>query len=169
MKHLLDYITIHEHNPRYGSGPSQRDLDLMAAELRGMNPKSVIDWGCGNSQALNRLFPNATTLRRYDPAIPGLDMMPRGRYDLGICTDVMEHIPHEEIDDTLQKHALTAPDWLYIIHMFPANQKLPDGSNAHVSQHNAEWWRRRIGQHFDQVNAWPCDSLRCFVRARLCQ
>lgn len=166
MKHLAAYLEIHASNPSYGPGPCPTILKAMAHELRSVTPKAALDWGCGNSKALETLFPKAKR-HLYDPAIPGHDTIPRGRYDIGICTDVMEHIPEDEIDDTLQKQSLVCHDWLYIIDNKVAIQLLPDGSNAHVIQKPAAWWKHRMGCHFDRVWTWPCDATRFFVRARL--
>lgn len=165
MKHLPDYIEIHKKNPSYGSGPSQNDLRMIRDELRDIKINSAIDWGCGNSRALEKLFPNAK-LTFYDPAIPGRDALPKARFNIGLCTDVMEHVPETEIDAMMKSMADVCDDWIFIIHMFPANQLLPDGSNAHVSQHDAMWWVKRISKTFKSARTWPCDTKRCFVRAK---
>lgn len=167
MKHLLDYITIHENNPSYGSGPSPADLDAIREATASKVVRSAVDWGCGNSKALEKLWPDARRTL-YDPALPGHEMIPRGPFDIGLCTDVMEHIPEEEIDDTLQKQSLVSADWLFIIHKHPTHQRLPDGSNAHVSQHDERWWERRIKRFFDHVTVWPCPNSRSrfFLRAK---
>lgn len=53
-------------------------------------------------------------------------------------------------------------------HKHPAHQRLPDGSNAHVSQHDERWWERRIKRFFDHVTVWPCPNSRSrfFLRAK---
>jgi hypothetical protein len=167
MKHLLDYITIHEQNPRYGSGPGSADIDAMREATAHKIVRSAVDWGCGNSKALEQLWPDAKRTL-YDPALPDHAMIPRAIHDIGLCTDVMEHIPEDEIDDTLKKQSLVAADWLYIIHKHPAHQLLPDGTNAHVTQRDERWWSRRIGKFFDHVKSWPCPNSgsRFFVRAK---
>ncbi len=163
MKHLQDYITIHRQNPRYGPGPTGRVVDEMAREFDGISPLRAIDWGCGNSRVLRVLFPLAEC-KFYDPAIPRIDMPPVGIYDVGICTDVMEHIPEDEIDGTLDRMAKVCGDWLFIIDNKVALQLLPDGSNAHVSQHDADWWAHRLRKVFPQVKTWRCDSTRFYAR-----
>lgn len=153
MKHLADYQRIHRENPRYGSGPGAADRAVLQSWMSHETPRAVIDYGCGNSRAVFDLFPAAQAHFRHDPALRAFCAPPPPGlvFDAGLCTDVMEHIPEEEMDRTLERLRLLAPVWYLIIHTAPAAQKLPDGGNAHVSRHPPEWWTARFLQWFGAV------------------
>lgn len=139
MKHLDDYREIHRANPRYGPGPGGSDLETLKRLCAPWKVSRAIDYGCGNSRAAFALWPEADVCL-YDPAIPGKDAQPVGHFDAGLSSDVLEHIPLDEITGVLDHMAALAPRWLLIIHTGPAGQRLPSGGNAHVLQRPMPWW-----------------------------
>lgn len=158
MKHLADYQQIHRDNPRYGSGPGAVDRAALREWITSEETlaQCVIDYGCGNSPALFTLFPEAQFFYRYDPALHLFRDPPSGlKFAAGLCTDVMEHIPEDELDATLEHLWGLSPRWYFIIHAAPAAQRLPDGSNAHVSQHPPEWWQKRMSSWWEDITIKP--------------
>lgn len=145
---IAAYQQIHTNNPKYGSGPSAEEVDRIATILRDadvFHPDTVIDYGCGNSKLAETVFPGAS-IRLYDPAIEALSKPPQaGCYDIGLCTDVMEHIPEQDIAAMWAEMKALAPTWYFTIHTAQASQLLPDGRNAHVTQKPAEWWQQTLG------------------------
>ena len=136
---------LHEQNPNYGvSGAKRADVVLKLSE--SMDTKSILDYGCGKGLlAKNLPFP----IWEYDPAIPGKDTPPRPA-DLVVCTDVLEHIEPDLLDNVLQDIARCMIKTAYcIIATFPAGKTLPDGRNAHLIQEGADWWRNRLEKFFD--------------------
>lgn len=137
------YTEIHKKQPLYGSGPDMFEI----AKIREVVPSSVasvVDFGCGKSMLADALF-QGSFIFRYDPAIDAVSQAPEhyGPYEFGLCTDVLEHIPESELPfERLKK---LAKDWYFTIHTGPANQKLPDGTNAHKTQKPKEWWVERLG------------------------
>lgn len=166
-KHQRDYEIIHRQKPNYGYGPQEADLGALAAAVATLpRVRSCLDFGCGNSRAIFTLFPDAAIHVRHDFAHPSYQAEPPPglRYDVGLCTDVMEHVPAEEIDRVLARLAALSDTWLFIIPIGPASQKLPDGSNAHVSQHPADWWRARLAAGLDaEVEIRPAAHERRFL------
>ena len=71
--------------------------------------------------------------------------MPEIPAELVICTDVLEHIEPELIDNVL-KHieSLTLKTAYLIIDTLPAQKNLPDGRNAHLIIENQDWWTNKI-------------------------
>ena len=72
------------------------------------NPRSILDYGCGKAElytALNLRERWQAMVYLYDPAVPEFATKPKGLFDGVICTDVLEHIPEEEVrailDDVL--------------------------------------------------------------------
>jgi FkbM family methyltransferase len=137
--------TLHEQNPNYGvSGAKRADVVIKLSE--SMNTKNILDYGCGKGMLAKKLpFP----IWEYDPAIPGKDAAPRPA-ELVICTDVLEHIEPDLLDNVLQDIARCTLQTAYvIIATFPAQKTLPDGRNAHLIQQGADWWRARLEKFFE--------------------
>jgi hypothetical protein len=157
MKHLEAYRHIHATNPNYGQGSGVAVCDAIRNHLPTeltTRPHSAMDWGCGRSKMLFNIFPNAQTYFRYDPAIREFHTFPEESYprlimDFGLCTDVLEHIPDDELADTFHRMDYWARRWIFIVCTRPAGQLLPNGENAHCSVYPAEWWLERLRK------VWP--------------
>ncbi len=108
--------------------------------------RDVLDYGCGRQSLAQSLpFP----IRNYDPCIPGLDEIPAPA-DIVACTDVLEHIEPDCIDDVLDDiRRVTKECALLVIATRPAKKILPDGRNAHLIQEGPEWWLPKIMQRFE--------------------
>lgn len=168
MKHLADYQMIHRLNARYGSGPGAPDLPLLQNVIKKhlASVRTVIDYGCGNSKAIFTLWPRASLHCRYDFAHPDFTQSPpQGfRFDCGLCTDVMEHVPREELPLVFARMMELSSHWLFTIHTKPAGQKLMDGSNAHVTQLPAEEWKPLLEEGLQsQVTIWPTEQPFRFI------
>jgi len=92
--------------------------------------ESVLDYGCGKGSFVTngwRVFGTGPVLAEYDPAIPGKDTPPLPA-DLVVCTDVLEHIEPDCIDDVMAHIAgLSRKAVFFIISTKPAKKTLPDG------------------------------------------
>lgn len=137
---------LHAENEDYGSGSwrhAQKVLDLR----RDTESETVLDYGCGKG-ALKMALGNPEWMREYDPAVAGKDERPQIA-DLVICTDVLEHIEPELLDNVLLHIVrVTAKAALLIIATRPAKKTLADGTNAHKIIENAEWWRTKLEEKF---------------------
>lgn len=140
------YAKLHASQP-YGEGGMSDDLRQRIADIAGYYPASVVDFGCGRSHNAMKIWPTAKH-HLYDPAIPGLKIFPRERFELGLCTEVLEHIPLEEIDNLLWEMRCLSDRWVCTIHTAPAAQVLPNGENAHCLQRPADWWVARFARIF---------------------
>ena len=108
---------------------------------------SLLDYGCGKGNVFKNIqkkFP-LIDCRGYDPGVPEYAVMPEIPAELVICTDVLEHIEPELIDNVL-KHieSLTLKTAYLIIDTLPAQKNLPDGRNAHLIIENQDWWTNKI-------------------------
>ena len=70
--------------------------------------KSILDYGCGKavwwfSEFFKPVFNSEPKVRLYDPYVPEYSKLEGGTYDMVICTDVMEHIPEDEVQDVINK------------------------------------------------------------------
>lgn len=126
-------------------------------ELAGqVGATSALDYGAGKCVQYTDTVPHhpeGTTLEgllgfdvtKYDPAVPGIDAEPTGKFDLVWCTDCLEHIPEEDIDYVVSRLAAHTRKALFVtVGSFPAKKTLLNGENAHVCQKPAEWWEERF-------------------------
>ncbi len=146
-KYISEYKQIHEKNPNYGSGPKERAIERYSKwceEISSIN--RILDYGCGNSKLVDKIFPNKDLVReRWDPAITKyLNRPTPWKFDLVFCTDVMEHIPEENVLPTLIDIRAATENALIIPHLGRAGQLLSNGENSHVTQKPVEWWMEKI-------------------------
>ena len=112
---------------------------------------TVLDYGCGRrtlGQALevNGLYP--FELREYDPALPDYAGLPEPA-DLVVCTDVLEHIEPECLDNVLDHiRDLSRKVTLLGVCMQAAGKMLPDGRNAHLIVEGPDFWFPRLASRW---------------------
>lgn len=104
--------------------------------------RSILDYGSGKGTLREAL--RGVDVRNYDPGIPGNDLPPEPA-DMVTCTDVLEHIEPEYLNEVL-KHIFTLAQQKVYLHiaLLPAKQFLPDGRNAHLIVQPADWWLTRL-------------------------
>src|SRR5262245_47467989 len=98
---LIDqYRQIHAAGP-YGNS-SVKNLRFLRPEIALLKPRSILDYGCGQSSFLDELkLGYEAELLRYDPAIPEFSQKPTNRADLLVNIDVLEHIEETDLDDVI--------------------------------------------------------------------
>lgn len=149
MKELIDqYKQLHQSRPDYGSGASffTRVHNLML----DFKCRTMLDYGCGKGAFLNKVREKRMIeASGYDPAVPPYDELPIDSFDAVICMDVMEHIPHEEIDDTIEWILTHCNRFAFFnISCREAKEILPDGSNAHCSVKSPLLWCRILADQY---------------------
>lgn len=150
-------------------------LSLVCALQR---PIKVLDYGSGAgtyAEAVNKVF-KWVEVTSYDPFHPKFRDNPEpGEHDAVNCTDVMEHVELECVDNTLKYIAEKAKFMAcFSIGTEDANKVLPDGRNAHVTQKSPKWWADKLRERFaivdyyigaDQV-LFVCQPLDCEDRIK---
>ncbi len=140
---------LHETNKSYGCS-GQKYADLVMQLVMQLKAKSVLDYGCGKCTLSNSL--PQVPITNYDPCIEGLDEPPEP-HEVVVCTDVLEHIEPEFVDNVINDLVRLTQKALFIqVATRPAQKTLSDGRNAHVSVHNAEWWMQKILPHLRMIN-----------------
>lgn len=117
--------------------------------------KTLLDYGCGAGKQYSEenwhvLWNIMPTL--YDPAVPEFSKRPKAQFDGVICTDVLEHIPIDELPGVVADLVTYSRLWCFVtVCCRPAksNKNLPDGRNAHVTIRPEEWWWNTLGAAFD--------------------
>jgi len=147
---IAEYRRIHAHTD-WGSS-SVKHLRFIRPLVKLLNPKSVLDYGCGKSSLLDHLELGADTrLLHYDPAIPEYAEAVTETVDLLLNFDVLEHIETGDLDEVVSDMARLCRYAIIVVDTQPAALTLSDGRNAHVSLYDHEWWRRKLSQHFGEV------------------
>jgi 2-polyprenyl-3-methyl-5-hydroxy-6-metoxy-1,4-benzoquinol methylase len=138
------YDKYYENGKMYGAS-SEDLLEDIAPHVIELNPKSILDYGCGRSSLINHFWKDGERkLAKYDPAVREYREMPKGVHDLVVCTDVMEHIPPEMTVFILRAIKEKGKNFLFTVSLIPARQKLSDGQNAHLSIFTREEWEFRF-------------------------
>lgn len=137
--------SLHHDNPSYGT-TSHRWADAIDALAEQFAIKDILDYGAGKQK-----LAQALTRRRvigYDPAVPELSAEPQPA-DMVACTDVLEHVEPELIDNVVSHIASLARVCCFlVIATGPASKTLSDGRNAHLIQKPLSWWLERLCGHF---------------------
>lgn len=113
--------------------------------IRKHNSVTLLDYGCGlgmqySKEHVQKWWGIHPTL--YDPAVPRYAKRPSGVYDGVICSDVLEHVPRNDVAAVIQDVMKYAVHWAFFsICCRPANRLLPDGTNAHCTILPPDEWR----------------------------
>jgi hypothetical protein len=132
------------HRSRSWGADGLKHAVAVRALIREHEPKTILDYGCGENRLAQALAP--IRVSGYDPGIPERASMPKP-CELVVCTDVLEHVEPEKLDAVLDHlWCITGRVGYFVISLKAANALLPDGRNAHLSIHPAEWWVGRLMQ-----------------------
>ena len=125
-----------------------RSLEKHLPELKALveeyNCQSLLDYGCGEAMHHRKPFlVGNTTL--YDPYCEPYSRVPVGTFDMVICTDVMEHIPEQDVARVIADLINYTDKVLFLaICTKPASKKFANGINVHLTVQPAPWWDRLI-------------------------
>lgn len=135
----------------FGTSVLQHADDIGNA-LRSVGAKTLLDYGCGRGDAYS--LPCCIHLdwgiarenvALYDPAFEQHSYLSLLRFDAVVSSDVLEHIPEEDVDrfiGDLFNHAKLVV-WASVC-CREAKKTFPDGTNLHVTVRPLEWWRERF-------------------------
>lgn len=74
----------------------------------------------------------------------------KDNYDVAICSDVMEHIPPEEVDNVIRSiSSLSVVDYYFVISTRKSVILDKDKKNLHLSVFSAAIWRSKLLQYFE--------------------
>jgi hypothetical protein len=117
--------------------------------------KTLLDYGCGEGKQYTIEYWHSfwnimPTL--YDPAVKEFSKRPKGQFDGVICTDVLEHVPIDELDVAIEDLVGYSKLWCFVsvcCRRAKTNKNLPDGRNAHVTIRPRRWWRDKLNGAFE--------------------
>lgn len=151
---------LHAEREDYGKGGHQwaKQVEAVAGML---NSTSILDYGAGKGSLAKAL--SGLPVREYDPAVPGKDAPPSPA-DIVVCTDVLEHVEPESLNAVLDHlHQLANKVVVIALHTRAAGKTLPDGRNAHLSQHPPRWWIAELNNRWDIVQFQVVGAWAFFI------
>ena len=135
-----------DQNTNYPGNNLKPQLQHILDLIKDMKPETLLDFGCGKGQQYSKwkhhedmgIMPTL-----YDPAVPEFETLPDGPFDGIISTDVLEHIPEEQIPETINMITKRADKFVFLaIATSPAIAILPNGENAHCTLKPMSWWTK---------------------------
>lgn len=143
-KDIYLYEKIYSTTNQYGN-TGYRYVDIIHKFILETKPISILDFGCGQGSLKKALGSRFIEIDEYDPAIKHKSILRKQAYDLVITTDVLEHIYEDEINIFLYDILSLSPSYMiHVISTRPASKILPDGTNAHKTIKNQNWWKNKI-------------------------
>lgn len=175
------YETVWRDCARYGKNWTDAGLGrpYKVPFLRGSKPGTVIDFGCGNGTSLRwlesqgyapkgvEIASNAVSHAVVSVTIcdlrDGQTLHPIGVAEYGLCTDLMEHIPTEDVDVVLRnisEHVSVGV--LFGIARLPDKDGDALGLELHLTLKEKAWWDEKLLQHFSSVQLVRYDD-GCYI------
>lgn len=125
----------------------------MILQYRVKHPR-VLDFGAGEctlEQNAKWSLPQVKVVS-YDPGMFGINKLPEGPFDFVICTDVMEHVEPQHVEETLDYlRNVTTHATYFIIACSKAKTILPDGRNAHLTIETPQWWHYKLASRWGEL------------------
>lgn len=150
---IKQYRILHRNNKKYGKS-SEKLKDIIQPFVDELNPSVILDYGCGKSRLLESLNTSAKLLR-YDPAIRQYATYPSTPVEFIINTDVLEHIPEEQLDSVLTHISKSSDKVFFCICLAKAVNNLPDGTNCHKTVKPSQWWKEKLNTYFPVIKEHP--------------
>ncbi len=162
--YYLEQCRIHHAVSKTFSGNGcLKHARALVAMSKAIGATSAIDYGCGkgNQYAASFMLDGQEAMieqalgyevTKYDPAVPKFEKPPERPADLVWCTDVLEHIPEEDISFIVGELSRLALKGVFVtIGTYPAKKVLPNGENAHVCIKPVEWWEEQFLPLFNRA------------------
>ena len=162
---MTEEITIDSLVPEYrkmaGSGSDNfhglsilQHASSIGKMVRALRAKTLLDFGCGRADAYRSPHKvwhqwglDRKNVTLYDPAFNrDRDLPPAGRkFDLVVCSDVLEHVPEEEVDAFIDRLFGYARHGVWAsVCCRAAKKTFIDGRNLHVCIKSYGWWHEKF-------------------------
>lgn len=164
-KYQEQYEIMHRRGKVYHGACLKDHAKEIGNLIKDTDSKSLLDYGSGKGTQYfkyrihkEHFYDIMPTL--YDIGIQQFSDLPNGKFDGVFSTDVMEHIPEEELDDVFSYIYKTATKFVYLaICTIPAPDLLPNGEQAHVTLKPIEWWVEKINKYANVYTVIHCYGL----------
>lgn len=146
--YLAEQQILHADPRGYGGrGAKWAEKVMMLATELGAS--SILDYGAGQGSLARALRKDMIRVEDFDPAIPAFAFLPKPA-PLVVCTDVLEHVEPDCMDDVIAHLAELARPWLFaVVSLVETAKTLSDGRQAHISLHPRAWWEELLSRRFE--------------------
>ena len=135
---------IHENENKWRGTTVRQYIPEINKLRREYSLVTMLDYGCGKAQFHDPIW-NAV---KYDPAIEIFNTKPVGKFDLVISTDVLEHVPEENIDEVIADIFNYSDRCVFVsVCCREAKEILPNGMNAHATVKPESWWKDKFSKY----------------------
>jgi 2-polyprenyl-3-methyl-5-hydroxy-6-metoxy-1,4-benzoquinol methylase len=139
------------HNREDYGAIGARHADAIVDLARMSKSVRVLDYGCGKGTLKKALRATELLIDEYDPAVEGKDSPPESA-EIVVCTDVLEHIEPECLEDVLDHLERLTEKAVYLtVSTVRAAKFLEDGRNAHLIQEGYDWWLPKIWKRWTPI------------------
>jgi hypothetical protein len=172
---FYDTMYLAMHKQRAFRGDTWRaHLRQLRDIIPNLDQRVILDFGCGPKGGLAAEY-EANAIP-YDPYVSQYSKLPwNEKVDVVFSSDVLEHMTRSQIDQFLGNVCRADPSFVFLVASTrPAQKKLPNGANAHLTVKPAAWWvayvARALGDGYRPILA-TADLIRddvsmCFERVR---
>lgn len=161
MDTIEQYRKLHRNSAFCRGSAIKSYFEDIKGLIRKHDCKTLLDYGCGKamhySQGVieggnwDKLWKVDATL--YDPGVEKFRKKPEGKFDIVICTDVLEHVEDPEacVKDLVQYPLKVMFVQVSCVPSDMSNPKrrLLDGRPLHISIYPEEWWRELIMRYVE--------------------
>ena len=160
---LLDsYKELHKEEGKFRGISLVPLVPTLINVTKENNCKTLLDYGCGKAIPYSKKECKSIGLKKpvqelcnldsfdlYDPAYPKYNKLSKKKYDIVVCTDVMEHIAEQDIDWVLKDILSHSKKTVFLnISCQPALKHFKEGKfkgqNVHVSVFHGTWWSDKV-------------------------
>ena len=146
---------------RYGRW-GYREAENIVKTAKEFRCESILDFGAGQGTLSKTI---SLPVTNYDPAIEEYSELPTSKFDLVVCSDVLEHVEPEYLDNVLETiRSLTEKVAYFVIATsLDGTKTLPDGRDPHLIVEDGEWWVDRIYEHLPVYRYYKQDRREAVV------
>ena len=168
---LIDsYKVLHQEEGKFKGISLVPLVPTLMSLIKENDCKTLLDYGCGKAIPYDKDRCKEVDLRHpiqklcnlksfdlYDPAYEKYATLPDKKYDIVICTDVLEHIAEQDMDYVLTEILSRSKKIVFLnISCQPALKHFKEGKfkgkNVHISVFDPSWWGHKIGNIWNKFN-----------------
>ena len=164
-KYIEQYKLLYQIKPKYGKS-SVKLYDTILPIINEYSPNSILDFGCGQSPLVDMIKEvfNGISIHRYDPVFEEFSKLPNHIVDFVICTDVLQHVPEDDLDNTLKQITSLSKNCFFHIKCTDHPTRFPNGEPSNITVRSKEWWKKFLSNYFNSVVEvfFPDDTTATF-------